>query len=75
ANTGIVLIPSDVLINNGQLTGIYTVSQSNTAILRWLRLGRVYGDQVEVLSGLSAGETYIISAESKLYNGARIKIQ
>ncbi|MEJ2113450.1 MAG: efflux RND transporter periplasmic adaptor subunit, partial [Flavobacteriaceae bacterium] len=49
ANTGIVLIPSDVLINNGQLTGVYTVSQSNTAILRWFRLGRVYGDQVEVL--------------------------
>lgn len=74
-NNGIVLIPSQALIYNGQLTGIYTVSQSNTAILRWLRLGRTYGDQVEVLSGLSAGETYIVSAESKIYNGVTIKIQ
>ncbi|MDU8887217.1 efflux RND transporter periplasmic adaptor subunit [Yeosuana sp. MJ-SS3] len=74
-NISVVLVPSKALITNGQLTGIYTVSQSNTAILRWLRLGRTYGDQVEVLSGLSVGETYIVSAKSKLYNGAKIKIQ
>ena len=68
-----VVVPSDAIIHDGQLTGIYTVSQSNTAILRWLRLGRTFGDQVEVLSGLSADETYIVSADGKLYNGAKIK--
>ncbi|MCR8667928.1 efflux RND transporter periplasmic adaptor subunit [Aestuariibaculum sp. M13] len=75
AKTAMVLIPSDAVINNGQLSGVYTVSQSNTAILRWLRLGRTFGDQVEVLSGLSADESYIVSAEGKLYNGAKISIQ
>ncbi|WP_417882424.1 efflux RND transporter periplasmic adaptor subunit [Xanthomarina gelatinilytica] len=75
AKTEMVLIPTEALVTNGQLSGVYTVSQSNTAILRWLRLGRTYGDQVEVLSGLSAGETYIVSAEGKLYNGAKISIQ
>jgi len=30
---------------------------------------------VEVLSGLSSDESYIIKAEGKLYNGARITIQ
>ena len=70
-----VLIPNKALITNGQLSGIYTVSQSNTAILRWLRLGRNYGNQVEVLSGLSTDETYIVSAGGKLYNGAKISIQ
>ena len=70
-----VLIPSEAIINRGQLTGVYTVSQSNTALLRWLRLGRTYGDQVEVLSGLNADESYIFSAEGKLYNGVKISIQ
>lgn len=70
-----VLIPTKALVKNGQLSGVYTLSQSNTALLRWLRLGRVYGDTVEVLSGLSASESYIISAEGKLFNGAKISIQ
>ncbi len=70
-----VMIPVEAIINNGQLSGVYTVSQSNTAILRWLRLGRTFGDEVEVLSGLSADEQYIVSGEGKLFNGVKISIQ
>jgi len=70
-----VLIPIEVIVTRGQLTGVYTPSQSNTALLRWLRLGRTFGDDVEVLSGLSADESYIVSAEEKLFNGAKILIQ
>lgn len=69
------LIPKEAIVVNGQLSGVYTVSQSNTAILRWLRLGRTFGNQVQVLSGLNADESYIVSAEGKLYNGAKIAIQ
>jgi RND family efflux transporter MFP subunit len=75
ANNDRVLVPMDAIVQNGQLSGVYTVSESNTALLRWLRLGRTYGDSVEVLSGLSAEEQYIISAEGKLYNGVKISIQ
>ncbi|MFD0797291.1 efflux RND transporter periplasmic adaptor subunit [Maribacter chungangensis] len=70
-----IRIPLEAVVENGQLSGVYTVSQSNTALLRWLRLGRVMGDEVEVLSGLSANEEYIIKADGKLYNGARIAVQ
>ena len=70
-----VLIPTEAIVKNGQLSGVYTISEENTAILRWLRLGRTFGDKVEVLSGLSSDETYIISADSKLYNGAKVTIQ
>ena len=70
-----VMIPKDVIITKGDLQGIYTVSASNTAILRWLKLGKSLGDKVEVLSGLSSGETYILSADSKLFNGAKLNIK
>lgn len=73
--TTMVLITAEALVTNGQLSGVYTVSQNNTALLRWLRLGRTFGNQVEVLSGLNAQEAYIISAEGKLFNGAKVKIQ
>jgi RND family efflux transporter MFP subunit len=75
SNTELVLIPTEILVTNGQLSGVYTVSESNTALLRWLRLGRTYGDQVEVLSGLSAEEAYIVSSEGKLFNGAKLSVQ
>ncbi len=71
----IVLIPKGIIVKKGQLSGVYTVSQSNTAMLRWLRLGRTFGDDIEVLSGLSANESYIVSAEGKLYNGVKITVQ
>jgi RND family efflux transporter MFP subunit len=74
-DVSMVLVPQQAIVKRGQLTGIYTVSQSNTAMLRWLRLGRTFGDNVEVLSGLAADENYIVSAEGKLYNGANITIK
>lgn len=70
-----VLIPENALVKQGQLTGVYTIGNENTAILRWLRIGKTFGNQVEVLSGLSSNEQYIISAEGKLFNGAKVNIQ
>ncbi len=71
----VVTIPSKALVHKGQLTGVYTLGQDNVALLRWLRLGENYGEEVEVLSGLSKGDQYIVSAEGKLYNGAKVTIQ
>ncbi|MFM7895046.1 MAG: efflux RND transporter periplasmic adaptor subunit, partial [Flavobacterium sp.] len=59
----------------GQLTGIYTIGSGNVAILRWLRIGKTFGNQVEVLSGLAADEQYIVSADGKLFNGAKVSVQ
>lgn len=70
-----ILIPTEAIVKNGQLSGIYTVSETNTAMLRWLRLGRTYGNQVEVLSGLNTDESYILSADGKLYNGVKVSVQ
>ncbi|MDP3352816.1 MAG: efflux RND transporter periplasmic adaptor subunit, partial [Flavobacteriaceae bacterium] len=70
-----VSVPKSVLVKRGELMGIYTVSQANTAILRWVRVGNTMGNDVEILSGLNQGETYIVSAESNLYNGVKIAIK
>lgn len=74
-NNNNVMVPMATLIQQGQLTGIYTVSKSNTAILRWIKTGKSMGDQVEVLSGLSKNEAYIVSADDKLYNGIGLNIK
>lgn len=73
-NSDRVLVPLTALVHKGQLTGIYTIA-NNTAILRWLRTGKTFGSDVEVLSGLSANEQYITDADGKLYNGAKVSIK
>jgi RND family efflux transporter MFP subunit len=70
-----VMIPKSALVESGSLKGVYTISDQNRALLRWLRLGKAYGDEVEVLSGLSSEEQYIVSADGKLFNGAKVSIQ
>lgn len=76
ANTSdAVLVPVSAIINKDQLTGLYTISTNNTALLRWVRLGKTYGDKVEVISGLANTEPYIISADGKLYNGVPVKVK
>lgn len=71
----VVAVPLSAIINRDELTGIYTVSATNTALLRWIRLGKIYGDKAEVISGLSKDEAFISSSESKLYNGAPVVVK
>ncbi|MEZ4857290.1 MAG: efflux RND transporter periplasmic adaptor subunit [Flavobacteriaceae bacterium] len=68
-------VPESALVKQGQLTGVYTIGNGNVAILRWLRIGKTFGDQVEILSGLSKDEPYIITSEGKLYNGAKVLVK
>lgn len=77
AQTGgdMLMIPLSAIVHREELTGVYTVSSNNTAILRWLRLGKTYGDKVEVLSGLSKDEQFISQSEGKLFNGVPVKIK
>ena len=70
-----VLVPLSVIVNRDELTGIYTVGGAGTALLRWIRLGKKYGDKVEVISGLTKNEKFICSSESKLYNGAPVLVK
>lgn len=71
----IVTVPAAALVHTGQLTGVYTVSNNNTAILRWVRTGNAIGDEVEILSGLGTGEAYVVSSGGKLYNGVKVQVK
>lgn len=70
-----VMVPLSAIEYKDQLTGLYTIGSNQTALLRWVRLGRTQGNQVEVLSGLAANEQFIVSAEGRLYNGVAVKIK
>ncbi len=69
-----IMVPKSAIIHQGQLSGIYTVDDNQTALLRWVRLGNDNGNQVEILSGLTAGEQYVIESESRLLNGVKVEL-
>jgi len=60
-----IAVPQSSIVRRGQLTGVRVANQDGAAV-RWVRLGRrVPGDatdepQVEILSGLSAGEQIVL---------------
>jgi RND family efflux transporter MFP subunit len=50
-----LLIPQEAVVRRSELSGIYVVDGDDIA-LRQVRLGRKFGDSIEVLAGLSEGE-------------------
>ena len=68
-----IRVPQSCLVNRGQLTGLYVIGTNDKALLRWVRTGKTYGDSVEILSGLNNDEMYVVSGESKLYDGAIVE--
>jgi len=68
-----VLVPEHAVVERGQLHGIFLLDEQNTLHYRLVRLGRVHGDQVEILAGLSPGMRYVASGAERAINGARLK--
>lgn len=69
-----VMVSTSSIVYREQLTGVYIVDNAGQAILRWVRLGKQVGDQVEVLSGIESNDKIVQKAEGKLYNGKKVTI-
>lgn len=70
-----ILVPRSAIVIKDQLKGLYTVSINNTALLRWVRLGKIYGENIEVISGLDKTDQFILSADGILYNGVPVMVK
>ena len=68
-----LLIDRKAVIIRGQLTGLYLVNSDGVAHFRLIRLGKTFGDSVEVLSGLEPGNRYVAEPTPKLQDGARVE--
>ena len=68
-----LLITASVIVEHGQLRGVYVVDNGKVR-LRWVRLGKVFGERVEVISGLSAGDQIVTSAVVGLLDGQRVEV-
>ena len=67
----VLMVPSDALVSRGQLRGLYVMSDGNLMHWRVVTLGKMIGNQVEVLSGLNDGELVVLNPGSQELDGKK----
>lgn len=68
-----LMIPQSAVKTREGLKGVYVVSADGKAMLRWVRTGKTFGDQVEIISGLNPQDQVIVKADGRLINGSSVK--
>jgi multidrug efflux pump subunit AcrA (membrane-fusion protein) len=66
-------VPQAAGVKRGQLDGVYVLGGEGTARLRFVTLGKPLGEQVEVLSGLEAGERIVAAPGERDLAGKRVE--
>ena len=68
-----VEIPRTALVERGGLPGVFVLDNAGHARFRLVRLGKTTGDRLEVISGLSGGETLVRGDLAQVRDGSPIK--
>ena len=66
-------IPAEAFVN-GVSSGQVFIVNNGVAKLIKVQTGKVYGDKVQIISGLNGGEQVITSGQINLENGSKINI-
>lgn len=61
---GRLFVPASALVRRGEMTGVYVVDAQGRALLRQVRVGRAEGANIELLSGVSAGERVALDPQA-----------
>ncbi len=70
----VLAVPKSAIVRKGQLTGVYIIDQEKTVRYRLLKLGRDLADEVEILSGLQAGENVVVAGMDKISDGIKVRL-
>ena len=68
-----LFIPTNAVVSRADLTAVYVVDANGVAQYRLVRLGVAKGDNVEVLSGLNAGDILAFNGTPALQSGMIVK--
>jgi len=67
-----ISVPSTLVVQHGQLTSVYVLDEK-VVRQRLIKLGKVFGDRVEVLSGLQNGDLLIVEPHESLIDGTEVR--
>ncbi len=72
ARKSALLVPAAAILERGQLNGVFVVKEQ-ILNFRLVKTGARVGDQVEILSGLAAGETIVVDGLERAVSGGRVE--
>lgn len=70
----LLMVPATALVEKGQLMGVYAVDDRGAVRLRFVTMGKRYGEDVEILSGLTTGERIVVGGLEKISDGSRVAL-
>jgi len=69
---GVTLLSSAAIQRNSQMTYVWVVKSDSTVTVRPVSVGTMEGDQAEITSGLSPGDSVVMTGVDKLQEGSRV---
>jgi len=70
-----LLMPAEAVVNRSGLHGVYLVDGDGVVHYRQIRVGSRFGNQIEVLAGLHAGDQIAWHGQPALKTGMRLQAQ
>ncbi|RTY89875.1 efflux RND transporter periplasmic adaptor subunit [Flavobacterium sp. RSP46] len=69
----LMIVPRDAFVGGVSSNQVFVI-ESGTAKLKTVTAGRILGDKVEILNGLSNGETVIVTGQINLQDGSKVDV-
>ena len=73
-NVPTTVVPLDAVVNFVGISKVFVV-QNGVARAREVQVGRVIDNRQEIVAGVKAGESIVVSGQTKLYDGARVRVK
>ncbi len=68
-------VPRQAVVERGELEGVFVVVSEGTVEHRLVKTGKVFGERVEILAGLSDGDRVATSGLDRLRDGVRVEVR
>ena len=72
--TSAIRVPASAVVQRGQMELIF-IATDGRAQLRLIKTGERIGNEVEVVSGLSAGESVVVDGAASLRDGQALALK
>jgi membrane fusion protein, multidrug efflux system len=69
-----IMVPESALLTMGERTAVYVIAADGTAQMRPVKVGLRTPNQIEILSGVQAGEKVVAEGLQKVRPGAPVKV-
>jgi RND family efflux transporter MFP subunit len=69
----VLQVPQEAVLNRAGITGVFVLDEKGLAEYRMVRTGRTDNGQVEILSGLSAGDRVVTRNAAAVNNGDQVR--